>query len=317
MTEHRAPITAYINADVIRIMSEPFPPDKGRGEEWQAMKNIWGYFQDDRLRLVTSADDTEIDIILWLNRQGCCVSDTLMALEAIEHFEEWGRATGEETEKFKRLIEFFEQVESLPEGTGGYDEVTSEGDVKLAEILRRHIFSIDQERNEYDASLDETRSLMRECLQNLGRWYREEQWHDLRRTEYETNWAILSSVLESRGEKAVFDGEGGQRTRSLFGLLNRAVGLSKKSSPGTAMSDGHIDFVVSTVMKKYAGHQQERDVCHVFHCIRHNIAFFITTDSNLIDRFERKGHHLQEHPLFTSARLTLLRPTEFERHLSR
>ena len=317
MTEQRDHITAYINADVIRLLSEPFPPDKDRSEEWQAMKNIWRHFQDDRLRLITSADDTEIDIILWLNRQGCCVSDTLMALEAIEHFEEWGRATGEEIEEFKRLIEFFEQVESLPEVMGGYDEVTSERDVELVEILRRDVFCIDRERGEHEASLDEARPLIRECLQNLGRWYREEQWHDLRRTEYGTNWAILSSVLQGRGEKAIFDGEDGQRTRSLFGLLNRAVGLGKKSSPVAAMSGSHIDFVISTVLQKYAGHRQERDVRHVFHCIRHNIAFFITTDSNLIDRFQRKGHLLQEYPLFASARLTLLRPADFERRFSR
>ena len=87
-------IITYLDHHAINLLAKSHCGDERQLRDWQAMHHIWKVFQEGKIRLITSGDDTGIDIILCLNQQGCCVTDTMMAVEAIEDFEAWNKAEG-------------------------------------------------------------------------------------------------------------------------------------------------------------------------------------------------------------------------------
>jgi hypothetical protein len=149
-------------------------------------------------------------------------------------------------------------------------------------------------------------------LSNLDRWYGEDLWCDLRHTEYQLNWEILESIISQHGIKPVFEGVEGARNRHLFGLLCRAIGFSKKSCPKPSMDGNHIDFVIKTVMQKYNCNTRERTATHIYHCIKHQIQYFLTTDYTLISEVNARRHLLSNYPEFSYVDLELVGPLELE-----
>ena len=85
-----ADVTAYVDLGILHLLACEANPSLA--EEQRAMRRIWRNFEEGHVRLVTSTEETETDIILWLNRRGLCITDTLRAVESIEEFEWWGKA---------------------------------------------------------------------------------------------------------------------------------------------------------------------------------------------------------------------------------
>ncbi len=103
--------TAYVDLGILRLLSQE--PSSAIAAEQRAMRRIWRQFEEGEIRLITSGEAMETDIILWLNSCGICITDTLRAVESIEEFEWWGKADREETKPYKRVIFYFEELPCL------------------------------------------------------------------------------------------------------------------------------------------------------------------------------------------------------------
>jgi hypothetical protein len=228
--------------------------------------------------LLADADEMETDLILWLNRQGCCVFDTLMVMEAIEDYERWGRLSLEETERFKRAFEFYEQLELFMPRRGGADDDLRRQ--RAGALLTGELLFDGPEPFQSDA--DGTARLLRRCLGLLKERYEPRQWQDLRATEYEMNWEILAPLLEGESRSSAFAGCEGEENREIFGLFCRAVALSKKSSPTPRMTDDHMEFVIATVLGKYRYTKAQRNAVHLLSCAYEAIPYFMTMDGGLV-----------------------------------
>ncbi len=91
--------------------------------------------REERIRLVTNGKDTEMDIILWFNRQGCCITDTLRAIEAINEFEAWNKVSY--IQQYKQILAHFEELELLRIPTGGFEgHPTADGEITRVLMLR-------------------------------------------------------------------------------------------------------------------------------------------------------------------------------------
>jgi hypothetical protein len=266
----------YVAFDImLALAGEPPGPAE---TELPALGRLWEGFQESRISLLADADETETDLILWLNRQGCCVFDTLMVMEAIEEFERWGRLGRKETERFKRAFEFCEQLELFIPRRGGPDDDLRRqraGALLSGELL------LDGPGPQQSDAVGAAR-LLRHCLGLLKERYEPRQWQDLRATEYAMNWEILVPVLEGEGRSSVFTGAEGAGNREIFGLFCRAVALSKKSSPTPRMTEGHMEFVIATVLGKYRYTKAQRDAVHLLSCAYEAIPYYMTIDGGLV-----------------------------------
>jgi hypothetical protein len=310
-------ITAYVDLSVLSVFARGIGES---GEDGQAAARIWEHFLNNRIDLVTSEEDTKMDIILYLNNEGCCVTDTLVAIEAIHEFERWGKINRGRTEAYRRLFEYFDRLRVLP----GFVESRADSLFSGSEeetLTRIRAIVSSPERSEKrshgpENSFESEYRILGECLKDLNRWYTDESWHNLRKTDYQLNWDILESVLLSPEEELSGPARSRERTGRIFGLLNRAVGLSKKSCGKLPMPEGHIAFVIKTVTQKYNYRRDERIALHILHCIRHGIPFFISTDADLIQRYSQRRHLLKEdHPLPGREGPDLLSPARFAEKL--
>ncbi|OPY80859.1 MAG: hypothetical protein A4E65_01314 [Syntrophorhabdus sp. PtaU1.Bin153] len=293
--------TVYVDHTILLVLSRPVPPADPDFESWRATNQLWKQFRGEKVKLVTSGKETETDIILWLNKQGCCITDTLRAMEAIREFETWGREERDRIQQYKQVLIHYEELELLP-----FSETGSKENAENKEIAR--LLNPVPDKPEVDQATSADVALLRQCLADLGSWYTETRWRDLKRTEYEVNWEILESVLRKQDLEPISTGSAGERNRRLFGLLNRAIGLSKKSCGVLPMPDSHIDFVIHTVVEKYGHTQRDRGIHHVLHCVRHGINLFSTTNRLLIDDFSRYKPLLEKHLSLSHLDLELVNP---------
>lgn len=303
--------TAYVDSSVLNLLAGPA---SGTAREIHAMRMVWQAFSEHKVRLVTCSQETGTDIILWLNKQGCCITDTLRAVEGIEEFERWEKADRDETRAYKRMIFCFEQLDGLPSGPRNpYAQFREDqGSRKNLELLfLREFPCIPDVKASPEADQGMDGQILRECLAVLDRWYTDVLWRDLRRTDYEINWAILESVLKLHNMEPAFAGNRSAWNRNLFGLLNRAVGLSKKSSGKLPMTDNHIDFILKTVIRKYQYREEERHACHILRCMAHDIPFFVTADAGLIELFKEKRNAPLHRPHIPDGYPDVLRPSDF------
>jgi len=298
----------YIGYHVLSLLAKNSLEDDRMSREREAMRNIWEHHKRDRLRLVTSGEDMELEMVLAFNDQGCCITDTCMVTEHIEAFETWDKVDGVLTEEWKQVIELFDQLEILAQQC---DESRGTNDGLLSFIRDAVMCAGESDVSPVNLN-DHEFEVLHGCAERLQEWYREDAWRNLRRIEYELNWKILESELLKRSLKPVFEGRDGEQNRFLLGLLNRVVGFSKKSCPNLPMSREHIDFVVKAVMKKYRGNRHDHAVRHIVHCIGHGVDFLITIDDDLIERFNGKRHELLKHPDCGTMKLELIRPSELE-----
>jgi len=242
-----------------------------------------------------------MDIILWLNRQGCCITDTLRAMEAIKEFELWGKDEKSRIQQYKQMLAYFEEVEQIHPPLE-----TEEGGHEIEEVLKLRTSGLAQ-----DMSGALYLRMLRTCLADLESWYTKDLWSDLKRTDYQLNWQLLESVLAREGIEPTFQGTGGVHNRYLFGLLNRAVGLAKKSCGRLPVPESHINFVVNMVLQKYGEDQSSRGVRHLLHCVKNQIEFYVTVNHDLAHSFKINKQAFQEHLQVASLNLELLSPRRF------
>jgi len=311
MDKDKDKIDIYLDFNVLNLLAKEHVKDSDPlYNEWMALKTIWRAYQEGRIRLVTSGEDTEMDIIMWLNNQGCCVTDVLTPLESIEEFARWDRSDSDLIRYWRRVFFYFEQTELLSrvfEDTEGlFEDLQSTFSFSLVTPK----FHIDLSYNEQD-----TRKILRECAGIFADIFPEQNWQDLRHIDYSLNWRVFELALKNLKIEPTLSGDEGERNRRLFGLLNRFIGLSKKSCKKPPMDNGHRDFIIDMVIKKYYQTQQDRGLRHIFHCICNDIGFFVTPDHNLIRVFNEKKQLLNEHPEFSSKRLELVLPSELKKRV--
>ncbi len=303
MTNKKGPVV-YIDHTVLNLLPKQFNNSDPAFEDWQASKTLWRKFREGKIKLVTHGKDTEQDIILWFNRQGCCITDTLRAIEAINEFEAWNKVEKSFIQQYKQILAHFEELDLLRIPTGGFEGHPTADEI--ARVLMPWAGEPDRE----NASEDD-RSLLQKCLSELGDWYTEDRWRDLKRTDYQLNWQILETVLARQGIAPVFQGSEGDRNRYLFGLLNRAVGLTKKSCGKLPVPDNHIDFVISTVLQKYCHDQVSTGTNHLMHCLGQNINFYVTVNHRLIQGFNDQRPALKKYLQIVTLDLNVMSPKRF------
>lgn len=297
--------TVYVDHTVLSLLSMRADEVDLMLDDWHAMNVLWRRLREEKIRLVTHGKDTEMDIILWLNRQGCCITDTLRAMEAIKEFETWGKDEKSRIQQYKKLLAHFEELEQIHPSLEAH-EVGHE----IEEVLKLRTSELAQEMSSALCL-----RILGTCLADLQNWYTKDLWSDLKRTDYQLNWQILESALAREGIEAVFHGVQGAPNRYLFGLLNRAVGLAKKSCGKLPVPDNHINFVVNMVLQKYGDDQVSRGVRHLLHCVKNQIEFFVTVNQDLAQSFKLNKKAFQEHLQLASLNLELLGPRRFVAHV--
>lgn len=297
----------YVDHTILSLLPQRPADDDPVFEDWYAAKNLWRSFREEKVRLVTHGKETEMDIILWLNGQGCCITDTLRAVEAITEFESWSKVNKSDVQKFRQVLAHFEELEllRLPEENSGYS--VKDG---IAEAL-----NLKPSEAPIGDGVEQDNGLLRLCLADLGKWYTSERWRDLKRTDYSLNWQILESVLGRQGIEPILQGKGGVRNRRLFGLLNRAVGLAKKSCGILPVPDTHISFVLNMVLQKYSHDQTLRGMSHLLHCIRHHITTYVTQNHSLIEGFGEHRAVLQEYLQLMFLSLDVMSPSTYAKEM--
>ncbi|MCX8110261.1 MAG: hypothetical protein N3D15_03310 [Syntrophorhabdaceae bacterium] len=256
-----------------------------KNEDSDNIKKIWKAFKNEKLKLVTSGRDMKMDIIMCLNNQGCCITDMLTPKEAIEEFERWDKSDKEQTKYWRRMIFYFEQIDFLPEiyehedhGHPLDDLISPLSDMYGSTEKPPHVISFNE---------GEIKDILRECIRIFEYVFPETKWHDLRHIDYSLNWKAMELALTNLNIDSVLSGERGERIRRLFGLLNRVIGLSKKSSRKLPLDKSHGEFIIDMVIKKYFQPLEKSCIKHILNCLSHKIEFFLTTDYWLIDKISR------------------------------
>ncbi|MCX5812917.1 MAG: hypothetical protein NT178_10295 [Proteobacteria bacterium] len=296
--------TAYIDYHALTALSLMPSSEAGkRFQDSQAMRSLWKEFRDDKINFVTSKKDMEMDIILYLNRHGCCITDTLRAEDAIEEFERSGIANKNSIKQYKRTLLFYEQIEALPQV---FDRDS------LFDFFRDDVLCYGNKKVIADDEIQSVHDILQDCSSELHLWYSDDRWKNLKYIDYKLNLDILASVLKRHNLDAGFEGDRGEVNRNLFGLVNRVIGLCKKSYWRLPVDINHADFIIKTVLQKYNYCQGERNTMHICCCTRSGVSLFLTSDYDLIRRFDEKKHILQNHPEFSSINLLMLNPPDME-----
>jgi hypothetical protein len=295
--------TAYIDYHALAALAL-IPSEAGDSLHiLQAMRSLWKEFRNDRINFVTSKNDMEMDIILSLNKQGCCITDTLKREEAIEEFDRSGIADKNSIRQYKRILLFYEQIEAL-------SQVFCKDSLFI--FLRDDVLCYGNKKVISDNEMQMVNDILLDCTKILHLWYSDNLWRNLRYIDYQLNLNILTSVLKKNNLETEFEGDRGQGNRNLFGLVNRVIGLCKKSHWRLPVESTHADFIIKTVLQKYNYCQEERNAIHMHYCAKSGINLFLTIDYDLIRRFDEKKHILQKHPEFSSINLHVLNPLDME-----
>jgi hypothetical protein len=318
MTHRQTPVI-YVDSHMLDILTAAtFKNDAMRGERL-ALEKIWQYFKEDRVRLITSSEEMEQDIIIGLNCLGCCVTDIIQITDNIEEFEKWDKVDRNETTRWRQVIDLCDQLEVISEyehaseGAGKGSSV-SRPDKDLFTFFNNDVLQY-KAPDDYDAPCrDEDIAILRDCSNDLRNWYGKESWRDLRRIEYDLNWKILEKALRAHSLEPVLLGDKATRNRYLLGLLNRVIGFGKKSCARLPLEHEHVLFIIDAVVKKYY-HRGDRLDVHIMKCIGHSIDYFLSVEDELIGRFNERRHLLLLHPDCQNFKLELIRPVELESRL--
>lgn len=309
MTNTKSPVV-YVDGTVISLLPQQVRESDPVFEEWYATKMLWKSFREERVRLVTHGKETETDLILWFNGQGCCITDTLRAIEAIREFESWNKADKVHIQQYKQTLIHFEELELLRlpvPGSGEYQRGNEIAQALLRETLQEN----------WETKTQEDREILRSSLTELEKWYTVESWKDLKRTNYDLNWRILEAALVRHGREATLEGSEGDRNRYVFGLFNRAVGLAKKSCGKLPVPESHINFVITMVFQKYRQNQAVRGVGHLLSCIRNNIHVYVTLNHPFIQSFTENKGFLGEALQMASLNVDIMGPQRFSSEVLR
>lgn len=305
---------AYVDGQILNCLAGISLESDAVREQRNALERIWRYFKEERVRLVTSGDELEQDIIIGLNGLGCCVTDAIQITDNIDEFEKWKKVDKDELAKWRKIIDLYDQLEFLEEcgeysGDIGKNHDVFRDNEGLLTFLRNEVFQTGVSWNSCADYRDEDGLILQDCANELREWYPKELWKDLRRVEYDINWRILERVLLKHSLEPAFCGKEAVRNKYLLGLLNRVVGFGKKSCPQLPLEQNHIRFIIDAVMKKYY-HRQDRIGIHVVKCMEFNVDYFLSIEEALVDMFNKKRDILLTHPSCKNVKLQFIRPAE-------
>lgn len=275
--------------------------------EEKSMQEIWHTFKDEKIALVTSQKDMEMELISWFNHQGCCITDMLTPMEAIEEFERWELSDKDQTRYWRRILFYFEQIDILPET---YHEQGGLLEEIISLLEQSHINGYPS--NNLSLNENDTREILRECIRVFEYVFPEKNWHDLRHVDYSINWKVMELALKNLHIELELSGEKGIKNMRLFGLLNRLIGLCKKSSKNLPLDKGHGEFIINMVLKKYYQPLEKSYIKHIYSCLIHHINLYLTTDYNLIERFHKAKEYHSEKTVALFKTLDIVTPTKLK-----
>lgn len=306
------PVSAYIDYQILDLLARSSVDDERLAADWNAMRAIWERYRQDRIRLVTSVEEIELDFVIHMNRGGLCVTDTFQITDNIDHFESWELADRGDTGHWRAIIELYDQLETVGEHAGPYGSSGSEKSDPSR--MHDHLAVILGKEGPKAHGPGETELIiLRDCAALLHNHFDGQKWADLKHIDYELNWKVLKEVLPKHGHSATLNGEQASFKKNVLGLLNRLVGISKKSCPRLPMKESHIDFVLDIVTKKYCQEELQRHICHILCSLRGNVKYHLTTDERLVEKFAAGKDKL--HNLFGTINLEVIRPSELEKKL--
>lgn len=301
--------TIYIGFDALLTLSQVLKADHISPEEYDALKNIWKLYDEEKIRLVTSGEDMKMDIIMWLNDHGCCVTDTLTPLEALKEFERWERADKNMAKKWRRVFYYYDRIEFLSKN---YDDTST-----MIKTLSEEFpgLKVHDDPNCYNYDLTTVKNILKECANTFGEIYSQEKWQDLSSIDYSLNWSVFERAMKKLGIELELHGLYGNANKKIFGLLNRLINLSKKSSKKPQLAPEHINFLLNTVINKYYI-QRTNYINHILHCISHSIEYLVDTDKKFIECFRNRREELMGKFKFFQKKFNLLTPYELQSELS-
>lgn len=320
-------LSAYLDYHILDLLAGPQPDDERIAPDWSAARAIWQRYKDDRIQLVTSVEEMELDFVIHMNRGGMCVTDTFQITDNIDYFERWELADRNDTSRWRAIVDLYDQLEVVNEhsDTGGKGQIS-----KLHEHIDR-VLRGEEGQGEGDRIQDTggriqdtgvrgqreiEQLILRDCAAILHEFYDVVKWADLKHLDYDLNWRVLKEVLPRHERSAALNGEQAGFNKNLLGLLNRLIGISKKSCPKLPMKESHIDFLLDIVTKKYCQENIDRHVCHIACSMRGDINYYLTIDDELAKRFVAGKHRLRDMTGSGEISLEVLRPVELERKLS-
>ncbi|HOP85356.1 MAG TPA: hypothetical protein PLM71_10455 [Syntrophorhabdaceae bacterium] len=277
-------------------------------DEQEALKNIWTLFNEEKIRLVTSGDDIKMDIIMWLNNQGCCVTDTLTPIEAIKEFEKWEKADKNILKAWRRIFYYYDRIESIPKQ---YNDNSA-----YIKVLPWELLSVKSGKDPdfFLDNLHTVKEILKDCANGLSEIFPQEKWHDLSCIDYQLNWMVLERTFKKLGIELDLEGSYGEEIKRIFGLLNRVINLSKKSSKNPKLNPEHLDFIINTVINKYFT-EKSSYIKHIMNCISYGIEYMLTTDKKFIERFRKIKKENTEKFKLLPKKFNLLTPCELQSEL--
>jgi hypothetical protein len=304
---------AYVDYTVLDLMACTSVDDEALIPEWEAMRYIWNMFEGEKISLVTSVDEMELDFVIHMNRGGLCVTDTFQITDNIDTFEKWAEADREDTEHWRAIVDIYDRLEII----SGHDDMVGEHThpklyQHVASILRNGPVEMSPERK---AEFDEETAILRACAAALHTVYDMKVWADLKHIQYALNWQVLRDVLPAYNYTPSLKGPHARVGKNLLGLLNRLVNIGKKSCPRLPMEDRHISFVLEIVRKKYCQEPLERHISHIAHSLINNIEYHLTIDPALVEKFSERKVKLENLLARGPINLEVLLPTQLKERI--
>ncbi len=308
-------ISAYVDYHILDLLAKSRADDERLVADWNAVRAIWKRYNKDQIRLVTSVEEIELDFVIHMNRGGLCVTDTFQITDNIDDFERWEFADRDDTGHWRAIVDLYDQLEVVNEHSDFSEGHAHEkgGPSRMHE----HIGSVLREEatKEQGAGASDDMLILRDCAALLHKFYDGVKWADMKHIDYDLNWRVLKEALLRHGHSATLNGQHALLNKNLLGLLNRLVGISKKSCPRLPMKESHIDFVLDIVTKKYCQENIERHICHILRSIRSGIEYHLTTDEKLLERFLAGRERLRSLAGCETICLEVIRPAELEKRL--
>jgi hypothetical protein len=306
--------SAYVDYHILDLTAMAGVDDEALLAEWNALRSIWRCYKEDRLCLVTSVDEMELDFVIQMNRGGLCVTDTFQITDNIDNFECWDGADRNDTSHWRAIVDLYDQLEII----SGHDDMAGEHEhPRMCEHVAAAL-CVDLKKAKdavKTAAYDEETAILRDCAAALHNVYDMQLWADLKHIQYELNWKVLKEVLPKYAHSAALNGDDAALNKNLLGLLNRLVNIGKKSCPRLPMADRHIDFVLDIVRKKYCQETIDRQISHIAHSLRNGIDYHLTINGDIIEKFAAGKDMLQSLIGGPPVHLEVLLPTELEKRL--
>ncbi len=302
---------AYVDYYILDLAARESIVDKGLAAEKQAIAALWQLFEEEKLSLVTSVDEMELDFVIHMNRGGLCVTDTFQITDNIDTFEKWPESDHADTDHWRAIVDLYDRLEII----SGHDDMVGE---HAHPRLYQHIASVMRNgpKTPADPGRDQETAILRDCAAALHTVYDIKVWADMKHIQYDLNWSVLMNILPKYDYHPDLKGPQAEACKRLLGLLNRVVNIGKKSCPRLPLQDSHIGFILDIVRKKYCQEEIDRHISHVAHALLNSIDYHLTIDGELVEKFaERKvklENLLREGPI----RLEVILPSELARRLA-